>query len=413
MQEILLYLLITIGLSGFFSGAEVALVSVSKLKSKQLLEQKVKRAKYLFYLKENFQKTLIAILIGNNLVNIAGSAIATKIALDAFGDAGVGIATGVMTFLILTFGEIIPKTFCSKHSLRISLIISPIIYFLMIILSPIIWGFHKFSVFANKFGPKTPAEYVVTEQELRYMIRIGEEQGQIKPDEKEMIQNILRFDDTIINEVMTPRTQIFALEQEQTIQEVLPQIIKEGYSRIPIYEKQLDKIKGILVVSDILDVLSKKKPKTKLKKLVRKAIFVPENKKTDILLRELQQKSSHMAIVVNEHGSVEGVVTIEDLLEEIVGDIYDESDEIEQLVRPQGRNQWLVLGKTPIRYLNKKLKLGLSNNDNFNTISGFLQHSLNKVPTNGDVFDLDDKNIRFTVKKVEGPQILEIIITKE
>lgn len=413
MQEILLYLLITIGLSGFFSGAEVALVSVSKLKSKQLLEQKVKRAVYLVYLKENFQKTLITILIGNNLVNIAGSAIATKMALDAFGVAGVGIATGAMTFLILTFGEIIPKTFCAKHSLKISLIISPIIYYLMILLAPIIWGFHKFSIFANKFGPIGSSDYVVTEQELKYMVRIGEEQGQIKPDEKEMIQNILRFDDTIISEVMTPRTQIFALDQELTINEVLPQIIKEGYSRIPIYENQLDKIKGILVVSDILEALNKKKSKSKLKKLVRKAIFVPENKKTDILLRELQQKSSHMAIVVNEHGSVEGVVTIEDLLEEIVGDIYDESDEIEQLIRPQGRNQWLVLGKTPIRFLNKKLKLGIPNNDNFNTLSGFIQHSLNKVPTNGDVFDLEDKNIRFTVKKVEGPQILEIIITKE
>lgn len=412
MQEILIYLLLTIGLSGFFSGAEVALVSVSKLKAKQLLEQNTPRAKHLVYLKENFQQTLITILIGNNLVNIAGSAIATKLALDYFGDAGIGIATGLMTFLILTFGEILPKTFCSKHAVTISLMISPLVHYLMLLLTPIVWTFHHFSIWVNKFGPQTVNDYLVTEQELKYMIRIGEQQGQIKPDEKEMIQNILKFDDTLVNQVMTPRNQIFALDANLTVKQALPQIIKEGYSRIPIYDKHLDKIKGIVVVSDLLEILSKKQENKKLKELAHHAIFIPEHKKTDALLKDLQHRSSHMAIVVNEHGSVEGVVTIEDLLEEIVGDIYDESDEIEHLIRTQGRNQWLVLGKTPIKLINKKLKLGLPIKDNFNTISGLIQNNLHKIPTNGDVCDIS-KNIRLTVKKVEGPQILEVIMTKE
>ena len=413
MQTILIYLIVMIGLSGFFSGAEVALVSVSKLKAKQLFEENKKRAKYLYYLKENFQKTLITILIGNNLVNIAGSALATKLALDYFGDAGVGIATGVMTFLILTFGEVIPKTFCAKHSLKISLLISPIIYGLMVMLKPFVWGFYRFSLYVNKFGPQTHADYIVTEQELKYMIRIGEQQGQIKPLEKEMIQNILKFDDTMVGQVMTPRNEIFALEGNLTIKEAIPLIIGQGYSRIPIYEGKLDKIKGVLVVSDLLSILNKNGTKKKLKQITHEAIFVLEHKKTDALLRELQHKSSHMAIVVNEHGSVEGVVTIEDLLEEIVGDIYDETDEVEIMIRNQGRNQWLVLGKTPVKLINKKLKLGLPMKDSFTTISGLIHDSLSKVPKKGDFCDIEDKNIRLTVKTVEGPQILEVIITKE
>lgn len=413
MQEILIYLLITIGLSGFFSGAEVALVSVSKLKAKQLVEEKKPRSKSLLFLKENFQKTLITILIGNNLVNIAGSAIATKLAIDAFGSAGIGIATGVMTFLILTFGEIIPKTYCAKNSIKISLVISPVIKGLMITFSPIVWIFYKFSQYANKFGPQTTTEYLVTEQELNYLVRLGEEQGQIKPDEKEMIQNIFRFDDIEIGQVMTPRNMIFSLDYNLTVKQALPQIISEGYSRIPVYDKNPDKIKGIIVVSDLLEVLNKKQENKKLKQIMHHAIFVPEQKKTNQLLKELQHKSSHMAIVVNEHGALEGIVTIEDLLEEIVGEIFDETDEVEIQIRPQGKNQWLVIGNTPMKTINKRLKLGLPITDKYTTISGYIQHTLAKVPTNGDICDIENKNIRLTVKKVEGPQILEVIITKE
>lgn len=409
MQEILILLIATIGLSGFFSGAEVALVSVSRLKAKQLADQKIKNASYLFYLKENFSKTLITILIGNNLVNIGASALATKMALDAFGNAGVSIATGVMTFLILTFGEIVPKTFASKQARSLSLFISPIIYYLMFVFYPIVWAFHKFSLYINKFGKAQ--EEVVTEQELKYLISVGEQQGQIKPDEKEMIQNVLRFDDTPVHQVMTPRVDVFALDHSLTIKQVLPLILEQGFSRIPVYEDHLDKIKGVVVVKDILEQVNKKKFKTKLSSIMNEALFVPETKKIDTVLRELQRQSNHMAIVVNEHGGVEGVITIEDLLEEIVGEIFDESDEIETLIRHVSNKTWSVLGKTPLRLLNKRLKLGLAVNSNYNTIAGFLQQKLGKVPSSGDKY-VQDK-LHFTIKRMDGPTILEVVISKK
>ncbi|MFT4283131.1 MAG: hemolysin family protein [Candidatus Woesearchaeota archaeon] len=412
MQENIILLILTIVFSGFFSGAEVALVSVSKLRARQLAESKVRNAKYLNYLKENFTKTLIAILIGNNVVNIGGSAIATQIALLYFDNLGVAIATGIMTFLILTFGEIIPKTFAAKHAVKMSLNISPIIYALMFVLSPIIWGFHKFSVFINKFGKQGQDEYLVTEQELKYMVRLGEQQGQIKPDEKEMIQNILRFDDTYVEEVMTPRTEIFALDQNMKIKDAMQIIIDQSFSRIPVFEENLDKIKGIVMVKDLLTSLNKKTKAKRLKDIAKPAIFVPENKKIDSLLKELQKESSHMAVVVNEHGGVEGIVTIEDLLEEIVGDIFDESDEVEHLVLNIAKKKWKVLGKAPIRFLNKRLKLSLPTNDDYNTLAGLIQEKLGKVPASGDVIVFDDKKIRITVKQMDGPIIIETVLEK-
>ena len=412
MQEHILLLFLTIVFSGFFSGAEVALVSVSKVKASQLAENKVRNARYLNYLKENFTKTLITILIGNNVVNIGGSAIATQLALSYFDNLGVAIATGVMTFLILTFGEIIPKTFAAKHAVKMSLAISPIIYALMLVLSPIIWGFHKFSVFINKFGSQSQDDYLVTEQELKYMVRLGEQQGQIKPDEKEMIQNILRFDDTYVEEVMTPRTQIFALDQNMRVKDAMPLIIDQSFSRIPVYEENLDKIKGIVMVKDLLASLNSNNKDKKLKSLMKNAIFVPENKKIDTLLKLLQKESSHMAVVVNEHGGVEGIITIEDLLEEIVGDIFDESDEVEHFVLNIGKKKWKVLGKSPIRFLNKRLKLTLPTEDDYNTLAGLIQEKLGKIPGGGDVIVFDDMKIRVTVKKMDGPVIIETVLEK-
>ncbi len=404
-------LFLAIVLSGFFSGAEVALVGVSKLKAQQLVDKKKRHAETLLYLKNHPSKMLIAILIGNNIVNIGGSALATKLALDLFPNSGVGIATGVMTLLILTFGEITPKTYCAKNTVKIALAIAPYVKILMIILSPFVWFFYKLSKATNS-SSYVIDEPLVTEEEVQDMVTIGEREGQIKPDERDMIRRIFRFDDTEVHEVMTPRTDMFALDMNMTLADAVHLIIDQEFSRVPIYDKSLDKIKGVVLVRDLLNALSSGKTMKRLKDIASKPLFVPEYKKIDKLLKELQDKKMHLAIVVNEHGGVEGLITIEDLLEEIVGDIFDESDEIEHLIRPRGENTWLVLGKTPIDDLNEELDLNLSEDENFNTVAGLIHHQLGRIPDKGAVCKIKDENISLTVKKVEGPTILEVLLQK-
>ncbi len=408
----ILLLVLAIALSAFFSGSEVALIGISKLKAQQLVDKGFKNSKTLLFLKNNPSKMLITILIGNNLVNIGGSAIATMIALNLFPNAGVGIATGVMTFLILTFGEITPKTFAAKNSVKVALFVAPIISFLMKLLYPLVWFFYHISKLSNK-NSYVIDEPLVTEEEVRHLVNIGEREGQIKPDEKDMIQRIFLFDDIDVKSVMTPRTDMFALDMNMTVADAIHSIINQEFSRIPVFDKNLDKIRGVVIVKDLLKAIASGDYMKQLKDFALDPLFVPEHKKINKLLKELQDKKVHMAIVVNEHGGVEGLVTIEDLLEEIVGEIFDESDEVEKLIKPIGSNKWLVLGKTPITELNQSLNLKIPENNDFNTVAGLIHDKLGRIPKSGSVCDLPDNNISLTVKKVDGPVILEVLLEKK
>ena len=408
----IILLIIAVFLSAFFSGAEVALISTNELKARQYADQKIRHAHTLLRLKEKPHHMLITILIGNNLVNIGGSAIATKLAIDFFASAGVGIATGIMTFVILTFGEIIPKTFCARHAKKIALGIAPIILFLMTLLSPVVWFFYQFSKGMEKITGSDTVEPLVTEEEVKDFVKIGEEEGQIKTAEKEMIQRIFLFDDTEVREIMTPRTDLFALDQKLILSDALPQIVKQEYSRIPVYDKHLDKIKGIVFARDLLETVSRGQTDIKLKDLAKKPLYVPRHQKIDKLLKELQHKKTHMALVVNEHGGVDGIITIEDILEEIVGDIFDESDAVEHLIRPRGKNTWLILGKTPIDVINEEISTKIPDKDQYNTIAGFIQHKLGHVPVEGEEIVMKKPSLRLTVKKVEGPTLLEVLLIK-
>lgn len=414
MLNTIILLIISIFLSAFFSGAEVALVSINELKVRYLQEHKRRNAKALRQLKDNSHKTLITILIGNNLVNIGGSALATKLAIDVFDSAGVGIATGIMTFAILTFGEIIPKTYCSKNAVNVSLTIAPSILFLSRLLAPIVWFFNQINKLVDKLTKNENIEGpLVTEEEFRGILKIGEEEGQIKPDEKEMIQRIFLFDDTEAHEIMTPRTEVFALEMRQTLQEILPQLINQEYSRVPVYDKKIDRVKGVIFTRDVLAHVSKGETSLRLKDIAKEALYVPRGKKIDKLLKELQHKKTHMCIVVNEHGGVDGLITIEDILEEIVGDIFDESDSVEHLIRPRGDDQWMILGKTDIDVINKELNLTLPDEEEYNTIAGLIQHHLGRVPKPGEQFFLRKHGIHLYIKHMEGPTILEVILRKK
>lgn len=402
----IILLIITIFLSGFFSGAEVAFLSLSELKIRHLAQTKVKNAQTLLKLKKEMDQTLITILIGNNIANIGGSAIATKLAIDLFSDAGVGIATGIMTLITLTFGEITPKNFAARNAKKISLGIAPIIYFLRRILSPFVWAFHKFSLLLAKDGEKEP---LVTERELRHMVNVGESEGEIKPEEKEMLQKVFSLDEKTAKDIMKKRQQIYALEEDKTLKETIKQIKKQNYSRIPLYHKTLDKITGMLLVKDLID---EKDHNKKLKEFKRKLPFISPDKDIDKLLKKLQQKKVHMAIIKDKKHATIGLITIEDVLEEIVGELFDESDHVKRLITKRTKNSWIILGKTPIKEINKELNLNLEMTSPTATLASFLRAKAIDKPKEGLSIRTKKPNMLFIIQKMEGHTILEVLVRK-
>lgn len=402
-QIILLVVLVL--LSGVFSSTEIAMFSISEFKIRHLVETKKRNALLLQKLKKKSHKLLIIILIGNNVVNIASASIATAIAIDMFDNAAIGIATGVMTLIILVFGEIVPKAFATKNSQRIALGMAPIINFLMKMFYPFVVVFDKLT---NSIVPAdTSILPRVTEEEVRDIVDLSEEQGSIKELEKEMIQNIFALDDTTVEEIMTPRPDIVAFEVSKTIEDVIDQIKKTGLSRIPIFEDELDNTKGFIHAKDLLSV----DPHTQLTDLARAVFFVPETKRVDQLLREFKQKKMHIAMVVNEHGTVVGLITIEDLLEEIVGEIYDETDAMEELendVKKINDSEFLIKGRAEIDDVEDALGIQIHDDDN-STISGFIMSKLNRIPQEEERFR--HEGYLFVVKKVENQRI-ELVLVK-
>lgn len=312
-------------LSGFFSGSETALIGIGRVKARSLLKRGVKGAETVQRLVNEPGALLTTVLIGNNIVNIAASAIATSIAMDYFGGYGVGIAIGVMTFLILTFCEIIPKTFALHHAERISIIVSKPLEILTFILRPVI---KISSMLTNAFekisGLKMQQRMLLSEEEVKTMLDIGEEDGAIEEDEKEMMVGVLKLDYTVVKGVMTPKEDMVCLKANQSVDSAVELIKRHGYSRIPVFEGTKDNIVGILYAKDLL--IKANKRNIPLKELMKTPYFVPETKRVDDLLKEFRTGKFHIAIAVDEGGRTKGLVSLEDLLEEIVGSIYDEYD---------------------------------------------------------------------------------------
>lgn len=364
-----LTLLILIILSGIFSGSETALFSLTQSKIDELVSQKIRNAKLLSKLKSDPHKLLITVLIGNNIVNIGASAYAAVWFTELFESGGVGIATGVMTFLLLIFGEITPKAFGYQHAVSISLFISKPLYFLQMTLFPLVWFFDKIVDLANlAFGSKK--RHTVTEGEIMAMLKIGAQEGAIEKQERELIENVLEFNDIEVEEVMTPRVKIEALDIDMTIQEAVDFAIKHSHSRLPIYDRDMDDIVGIMPIKQLLHYYDEHSPAKKLKTLkFSPPIEVPITKKINKLFKEFQRKHQHIAIVIDEHGGTAGIVTMEDLLEEIVGDIVDETDMIENPIEVVNKNTIIVNGSTWIEDVNDffKIKFGQNERDTVNT----------------------------------------------
>lgn len=406
MYSSFLILAFLVLLSAFFSASETALISLSKSKVNELVEKKVKNSRLLKKLKSNPHKILITILIGNNVVNTAASAYAALVFTEIFGSAGLGMATGIMTFVFLLFGEISPKSFAYHHTVELSLFVVKIVYVIEIVLFPFVWFFEKITNLISK-NKKT---HTVTEGELVAMLKIGAEEGAIDKLEREFIENILEFNDIQVEEVMTPRVAIEALNEEMTIGEAVKFSIKHSHTRLPVYDGSIDKIVGILAVKDLLRYYDKYSVNRKIKKLkLARPLEVPLSKKIHKLFAEFQRKHFHMAVVIDEFGGTAGLVTIEDLLEEIVGEIVDEFDIEDKPIEIVDEHSIVVKGNALIEDIHDFFRIKFWN-DEHDTINTFLVEYLQRFPRKGDKIKLTD--IRMSVLETSKNLVKRVKITR-
>lgn len=318
----ILILVILLAISAFFSAAEIALFSLSHAKVKNLVDKKIPGAKLIEKLKNQPHELLITILIGNNVVNILAASFATSWAIKAFGDVGIGIATGVMTVVILFFGEIFPKSLAAAHAQTIALLLIKPLYVMYVILKPVAFLFR----FVSKFTAGKKEQKKISEQEIRASALLGLEMGVVEKDEREMIENVFKLNDIRAIDIMTPWKQVSILSADVTAEEALLEIQKSGFSRMPVYEKDEKNIIGVVHLKDIIEGFNRNKS-TLIKDLIFEAFFITGEERIDHLLQKFQKKGQHLAIIKNFHNQIIGIITLEDVLEELVGEIEDESDE--------------------------------------------------------------------------------------
>lgn len=404
-------LIATIILSAFFSGSEVAIIATSKIKAEQLAQKRKRNAKILLKLKKIPNEALITILIGNNIMNVASSALATKIAIQTFNNLSIGIITGIMTLILLTFGEIIPKTFVNKNHKKIALIISPIIITLYYALYPVVKIFAYISNKINHMMKNTKEDPLVTESEIKYLIQVGEKEGEINKNEKNIINKVFKLNDVPVSKIMIPENKIFSLDWDLTVEQATPIIIEQGYTRIPLHTITKNNIKGIITIQDVAREIYKGNNEIKLKSIMNPAYFVNKQKKLDETLKELQKRNYHVAIVLDNNKTTIGILTVEDILEELVGEIFDEEDKADLLIKQINQTEWTIKGKTFIRTINKKLNINLPITNKFKTIAIFLKEKMNQIKKGEKYHDKDNKII-ITITQEEKENIKEISIKK-
>jgi CBS domain containing-hemolysin-like protein len=400
----IIVLLVLVILSGFFSSAETSLFSISRAKAIHMAKQKGRVYSLILKMKDDPHRLLSTILIGNNLVNVGASAIATAVTIELVSSNAVGIATGVMTLLILVFGEIFPKSVATRNNILIAKLVIFPIYWLSVLFTPVILVLN----FIPRITGKIQRRSKVTEEELLTIVEVVEKEGAIKEEERELIHNIFEFDDTAASEIMTPRADMFVIDVAKSLE--LREIVSSGFTRIPVIDGDIDHVIGILNIKDLLMHQVMSDGPVDLRRIMREPYFVPENKKLDNLLQQFKKRKQHMAIVVDEHGGVSGLITLEDALEEIVGEIIDETDRFEPLIVKLNQNEWRVLGKTEIDEVNEKLGLNIPEKGNYDTFSGYILDAIGRIPQEKEEISLG--NFRVVVNAMEGNRIREYLVSK-
>ncbi len=414
MYEQVIVLIVLLVFSGFFSSAETALFSISKTKAIHIAKSGRKSCVLIKKMKDNPHKLLSTILIGNNVVNVGASALATSVTISLlrnsttlvnFSEYAVGIVTGVMTFLILVFGEVIPKSVATRNNLLIARFVIIPIYWMSILFSPITLLLNFIPKLTGRIK-KTPS---ATEEELITFVEVVEKQGEIKEEEKELIYNIFEFDDTHASEIITPRTDMFVIDANEPLH--LETIVTSGYTRIPVIEGDMDHVIGIVNVKDLFMHQVISGPDLNIRKIMIEPYFIPENIKLDKLLHQFKKRKQHLAIVVDEHGGVSGLITLEDLLEEIVGEISDETDKEEPShIAKLSDTEWLVLGKTEIDDVNETISMNIPDTSIYDTFSGYILDLIGKIPVENEKITLDGFDV--IVKEMDGNRINKYIVRK-
>lgn len=409
IQTVLLIVLL-VG-SGFFSASETSLMSLSKIRIRHMQDEGVKGAKLVASLTEDSNRLLSSILIGNNVVNIAATSISTSLFIELFnGDASaVPVATAVMTVLVLIFGEITPKTIASNNSEKVAIKVSKPIKFIIVIARPAVWIFNIITSGIFKIlgiDNKNNQPYI-TEEELRTMVNVSHEEGVLEIEERQIINNVFQFGDMQAKEAMVQRLDMVAIDSEDSYEKIIEGFKEEQFSRMPVYNETKDDIIGILNIKDIIFISDEEIENFDINRYIREPFFTYEFKKITQLLEEMKKEKSQMAIVVDEYGATAGLITIEDLVEVIVGDIEDEYDEAEEEIQVIKEDEYIVEGSTKISDVNELIGVRLESEE-FDSIGGYIIGHLSRLPEENEVIEVD--NIKFCIESLDKNRIMKVRI---
>lgn len=401
-------LVVLLAMSAFFSMSETALMSINKIKIKHMVEERVNGAKLVEKLIEDPNKLLGAILIGNNIVNIGASSIATSLAINMWGDNSVGAVTLIMTVLVLIFGEITPKSIAKQKSEGVALVVSKPIKLCVFIFKPFIIVFTSISsVFIRLFGADpNAAQQFITEEELRTMVDVSEEEGVLEQVEREMIFNVFDFADAQVKDVMVQRVDIVAVDINDSYDQVLNIIQKEQFSRLPVYNQSIDDIVGILNVKDLI-IAGKSDKEFKVTDYMREPCYTFEFKKIQELFKEMKKTRNHMSVVLDEYGGTVGIVTIEDLIEEIVGDIEDEYDDFENEIEVIKDNEYVVDASAKLDDVSELIGVDMESEE-FDSVGGLIIGELGRIPEVNEEVHIN--NLRIIVEEIDKNRIKKVRI---
>ena len=427
MASQLIFLVILILLNAYFAATEIAFISLNDAKIEKKAKEGNKKAKQIQKMLKNPSKFLATIQIGITLAGFLSSAFASDafagmlapklnelmpfISINVWQNISIVIITIILSFFTLVFGELVPKRLAMKYYEKISYATIGVIKAISVITAPFVklltWATN---IVSKIFGVGEQEEEIVTEEEIKMMVDQGEEKGSIEENEKELINNVFEFNDIVASEIMTHRTDMYAIEIEQDLYEILDEIDEYKYSRIPVYRDSIDNIEGILFLKDILKSVSMRK-KIKIADIIREAYFVPETKPIDEIFKELQANKMQMAIVVDEYGGTAGVLTMEDILEELVGNIFDEYDDIEFEYKKLDENTYLIDGSISLYELKKILNVELPEGD-YETLSGYLIEKLGRLPEEGEYPVIEDEKLTYKIQEYEDKRIRWVKVCK-
>ncbi|MEG3638832.1 hemolysin family protein [Magnetococcus sp. PR-3] len=407
-METLLILFFMLLLSGFFSGSETALTALSHSRVEALLHEDRSGARALHALKSNTDRMLITLLIGNNLVNIGASAIATVLATQLFGDMGPGLAVGGLTLFILIFGEIVPKTFAARNMVTIGLIVAPPLFLFAKLVFPLTWLLEHITQSMERFSNAN--EPMVTESELLSMARHGAREGAIEADEEAMIKRVFELNDLCAEDIMVPRAQMVTADGDLTVTEAAKSLLAQPYGRVPLTLGDSDEIQGVIYVRDVLEAMVHEDGQKKLREIAHEPIYIAQNQRLDDLLERMRGRKEKMAVVVDDMGMAQGLFTLEDILEEVVGEIYDESEGPEHTAVVENQpGEVQVDGITEMRHVIAYFKMDLKSKPT-DRVNQWLLANIARIPMPGECFNIGDLEVE--VKRASRRRIHKVLVRK-